>query len=321
MTRDREGFYVPVPIAGAAFRGDEATLDEASASLARTAALLDAAPYDARAVVTLLDARRSSEFEGFGVPLRVLLRHRATAMPSPPTLVTDALVTSLALARGGGEPHEVVRPLLDAQGNAGEQPGPWRDGDVWVGRHAAPRAHRVPGAMEDLAAFGRRDDLHPVLRAAVYHAQFETIHPFVDGNGRSGRALTSAQLEVPMLGLLKDGGREYVRALNAYRDGLTDPMVSMTARAIAFAEQLTRRVRDAIDPWWEEAVGRTSLSELELLRALPAAPVMSEALAERLVGPGADAMLHGLEDAGVLQREKEHWVAMGLRQRLGGLQP
>src|SRR5262249_56504813 len=57
-----------------------------------------------------------------------------------------------------------------------------------------PHYERVPDAMRDLMSFVRRDDLPVLAHAALAHAQFETIHPFVDGNGRTGRALVHAML-------------------------------------------------------------------------------------------------------------------------------
>ena len=78
--------------------------------------------------------------------------------------------------------------------------GQLRDRQNWVGagalggplraRHVGPPAELVPELLDDLAAFANRaDDGFPLVRAALAHAQFETIHPFPDGNGRTGRAV------------------------------------------------------------------------------------------------------------------------------------
>ena len=92
-----------------------------------------------------------------------------------------------------------------------------------------PASHtRVPAAIDDLMTFAARDDVPLLAQIAVAHAQFETIHPFTDGNGRTGRALVQAmlrnkgltrQVTVPVsAGLLVDTDG-YIAALTAYRDG------------------------------------------------------------------------------------------------------
>ena len=69
----------------------------------------------------------------------------------------------------------------------------WIKGDSPVtADYVAPHHERVPAALEDLVAFMNRRDIDPLAQAAIVHAQFETIHPFTDGNGRTGRALISA---------------------------------------------------------------------------------------------------------------------------------
>ena len=58
----------------------------------------------------------------------------------------------------------------------------------------APHHDRVPAAIDDLIAYRRRHDIPVLIQAAIAHAQFKTIHPFTDGNGRTGRALNQALL-------------------------------------------------------------------------------------------------------------------------------
>ena len=78
--------------------------------------------------------------------------------------------------------------------------GHWRDQQVWIcggslGPHAAqfvpPHHERVTALMDDLVVFANRVDLPVLARTAIAPAQFETIHPFSDGNGRFGRAPSS----------------------------------------------------------------------------------------------------------------------------------
>lgn len=138
--------------------------------------------------------------------------------------------------------------------------GQWRTEPVWIGGsdlgpHSAvfvpPHHGRVPAAIDDLVAFIRRDDLPVLAHAAIAHAQFETIHPFPDGNGRTGRALLHAMLRhaglvrsvtVPIsAGLLVAVG-EYFDALTAYRDGDPAPIVGRLSEAAYAAVGNGRRL-------------------------------------------------------------------------------
>jgi Fic family protein len=124
---------------------------------------------------------------------------------------------------------------------------------VWIGRDnagpigadfVAPHHDRIPGAVQDIVDFADRDDLPVLLQVAAAHAQFETIHPFVDGNGRTGRALAQAMLRskglvkhitVPIsAGLLTDTST-YFDALSAFRKGDAGPIVHRFADASRFA--------------------------------------------------------------------------------------
>ena len=140
---------------------------------------------------------------------------------------------------------------------------------VWVGRsgrsplgaaHIAPEAGDVPAAMEDLVGFLAREDLPILLHAALAHAQFETIHPFTDGNGRTGRALVHAMLAGKGLtsttapvsaGLLTDL-EAYTAALTAYRAGDARPIVEEFARAARFAAVTGTRLVDDLSAQLDE---------------------------------------------------------------------
>lgn len=140
---------------------------------------------------------------------------------------------------------------------------------VWVGRsglsplgavHIAPEAEDVPAALHDLLAFLARDDLPVLVHAAIAHAQFETIHPFTDGNGRTGRALVHALLSGKGLltttapvsaGLLTDLGA-YTDALTAFRAGDARPIVEEFARAARYAAVTGTRLVDDLAAQLEE---------------------------------------------------------------------
>lgn len=140
-----------------------------------------------------------------------------------------------------------------------------RDEQVWIGGtpyspHGAsfvpPHAHRVMACLDDLIAFGQRDDVSPIAKASIFHAQFETIHPFTDGNGRTGRTILHRMLAVDdvlrhtMLpvsaGLLHDVNR-YMHALDAYHDGTIEPMIECLADALELAVVIGSRIASDVE--------------------------------------------------------------------------
>jgi Fic family protein len=127
------------------------------------------------------------------------------------------------------------RLLLDGVRGAGKQPGELRRSQNWVGGKrpgkavfVPPPPEKVPALLADLERFihAPAPKLPPLVRIALVHAQFETIHPFLDGNGRIGRLLIAALLEhwgllpEPLMyvsGYLKQHQAQYYRHLSAIR--------------------------------------------------------------------------------------------------------
>jgi Fic family protein len=256
-----------------------------------------------------------------------------------------AMEAALALADDLDEDAVLTmqRALLAAQPGWEQHAGRYRDGLVWVGvsgisplgaAFVAPQPELVPGAMADLLRFTAREDLPVLVQAAVAHAQFETIHPFADGNGRTGRALVHALLRgkgvmtrttAPVsAGLLTDT-EAYVRALTAYRAGDARPIVEQLTRAARYAAATARRLVD--DLAGEIAGAHELLSGLRpqaagwrVVPELVAHPVLtSRFLVERLgMNPvTAQRALAQLTDAGVLversgRRRNRVWVHEGV---------
>lgn len=118
----------------------------------------------------------------------------------------------------------------------------WIKGDSPVtADYVTPHHERVPAALEDLVAFMNRRDIDPLAQAAIAHAQFETIHPFTDGNGRTGRALISSLLRargvtqhvtLPISSGLLHDTEGYIQALTDYRAGDAEPIIKLFSRAI-----------------------------------------------------------------------------------------
>jgi Fic family protein len=220
--------------------------------------------------------------------------------------------------------HETLLRFTLDRGIAGKV----RAKQNWIGRssHSPRDADYVPpppGHLEpllrDLCAFMNRDDVPGIVQAAVAHAQFETIHPFADGNGRVGRCLIHAVLirrglaprYVPPISLiLAADARDYVAGLVDFREDRGDAWIERFADATTLAAREAERLAEEIEAlgkrWVERAERpRRDSSAYAILAALPAHPVIDVATAQRLAGVSdvaAGRALERLEQAGILTR-------------------
>ncbi len=221
--------------------------------------------------------------------------------------------------------EDIHRTLLRFTADA-DIAGVVREKQNWIGGHdynpvaasyVPPPPEHVRPLLEDLCAFASRDDLAPVAQAAVAHAQFETIHPFADGNGRTGRALIYTVLRrrgevtkyIPPISLiLAAEPRGYVGGLTAYRQGDVSVWSARFAQASARAAQEAERLADAIEECqsaWLDALGqpRKDAAARQLVSVLPEQPVIDVAVAQTLTGKSHVAIgraLKELETAGIL---------------------
>ena len=146
------------------------------------------------------------------------------------------------------------RLLLDGARGAGKRPGELRRSQNWIGGtrpgnalFVPPPPERVAELLAEMERFihDTATDLPPMVKVALIHAQFETIHPFLDGNGRIGRLLITALFEhwgvlsEPLLyvsAYLKQHQAEYYRRLSAIRtDGDWESWVTFFLEGVASA--------------------------------------------------------------------------------------
>ncbi len=208
-----------------------------------------------------------------------------------------------------------------------------------------PPPEHVHPLLEDLTDAVNREDLPPLMQAALVHAQFETIHPFEDGNGRTGRALVQVVLRrrgiaphyVPPISVILAADRDtYIAGLGRFR--FEDPVrwvaefAEAAARAAALASRYLGAVRDLQDQWRRQlAAGpnpRADAAAWAVIDALPAHPVMAaaDAIADTGRAPSAvHAAVRQLVDAGVLiplssSKRNRLWEAAGLLELVEGLE-
>jgi Fic family protein len=218
--------------------------------------------------------------------------------------------------------------------------GGWRDEQVWIGGNSLsphladfvpPHHDRVPAAMDDLVAFVGRADIPVLAQVAIAHAQFETIHPFPDGNGRTGRAIVQAMLRhgqvtsnitVPVSAGLLHEVKDYYNALTAYRRGELRPIIAAFARAAGYAvangRQLVRDIGIIETDWEDQMRGLRSDAAARRVSCLAIAhPVLNSDIVAREVSvapPTAFRALDALVERGVLkaansQRRNRIWLA------------
>jgi Fic family protein len=178
-----------------------------------------------------------------------------------------------------------------------------------------PHHSRVVAAIDDLLRFAQREDIPALAQIALAHAQFETIHPFTDGNGRTGRALIQAMsrrkgltrnVTIPVSARLLTDTGSYFAALTAYREGDPAPIVrreSEAAVAAVFnARELVSELRAMRAEWNDKITARSDSAVWQIADLLMRRPVISTALlAEELDidSKHARRYLEPLSEAGI----------------------
>ena len=356
--------YVPDLVTGRLVRLDgdvAADVADAEAAVVRfdTKAV---ALADTEALARLLlraEAVASSKIEGLEVGGRRLLRAAAASDMGEDT--SDVTATEVlgniqamtwALSVVGRGDDITVDHLLEAHRRLlsgtrlHKYGGQIREEQNWIGGSSfnpcaasfvPPPPEVVRDLMEDLCSFCNSDDLPPIVQAAMAHAQFETIHPFVDGNGRIGRALIhlvlrrrgiAVRVQPPISLILATWSDDYVAGLTATRylgKPTSDAALACTNQWIAlFATACRRSIEDAetfeqrvsaLQGRWRKRLGRVraqSAADL-LIGALPGAPILTVNGAAKVIGRSFQATnvaIERLVEAKILRQ-----VNVGQRNR------
>lgn len=208
-----------------------------------------------------------------------------------------------------------------------------------------PPPEYVLDLLADLCKQINEDSLPRLMAAALVHAQFETIHPFDDGNGRTGRALIHVVLRrrglarayVPPISVVLATQRErYIAGLTSYRAGSLDDWLEgfavATARAAQLASAYVAAVERLMQDWRERlaeaAAPRSDAAAWAIIDVLPAHPVITAPVAAAVTGRAKSAVhqaIAALESAGVLEplsqsKRNRSWEAAGLLDLLSALE-
>ena len=236
--------------------------------------------------------------------------------------------------------RQAHRLLMDGARGSGRQPGELRQSQNWIGGtrpgnavFVPPPPTQVPALLADLERFihDTRPTLPPLVRIGLVHVQFETIHPFLDGNGRIGRLLIAALMEqwgllseplVYVSAYLKQHQTEYYRRLSAVRtDGDWEGWVAFFLEGVARASDTAERGIVALaslintDRRRLLQEPRITPASLRLFELLPLMPIFSiDQVCEKLgtTFPTANAAVKTLEKLGIVveqtgQKKNRHY--------------
>lgn len=312
-----------------------AAVDEAAVEIARFDEQMgaDIAPF--AALLLRSESAASSQIENLTASARAIAEAElagGAGASNAAQVVANTRAMSAAIDLSSDLSTEAILAMHDAlmRPHDPDIAGRWRSEQVWIGggrlgpHHAQfvpPQHSRVPSAMDDLIAFMDRDDMPAMVQAAIAHAQFETIHPFADGNGRTGRALIHALLRgkgltrnvtVPVsAGLLVDIDA-YFAALNAYRSGNPEAMIARLAdasfAAVANGRALVEELREIRGSWEDRIKVRRGANTWRIADLLFAHPVLNAetiATALEIAPSNVYAPVEPLLAAGVLTQAND----------------
>lgn len=357
--------YIPDPLVGRSFAfsgqtmADVAEAERAIMNLNESAKVLHGTEGLARLLLRA-EASASSRIEGIEVGAQRLLRAEAArdldSGSRPDPVAEDVLANidamKVAMELADDECEITADSILRIHervlrgGDLGRFAGKLRTTASWIGGSAyhpfnaafvPPPPRDLPRLLDDLAEFVNDRSMPPVAHAALAHAQFETIHPFVDGNGRTGRALIHVMLRrsglaptycPPVSLVLATLAKDYYGALNNYHiPGSPDSpeVVKAVDEWVSFfARACTRSVHDALlfeqrveqiqDVWRQRLAPVRAGSSVEMLiEVLPSMVIMTVQQAAEVLGrsfTAANTAVDQLVKAKILKQ-----ITVGKRNR------
>jgi Fic family protein len=318
----------------------QTALDHALLGLGRLDGMVASLPDADLLLYTFVrkEAVLSSQIEGTQSTLDDLLKHEIDAAPGVPeedvrevSRYVEALNHGIARIAGGfplsnrllREMHTIL--LADGRG-AQKQPGEFRRSQNWIGGSRPGNAAFVPPppdclreCLSNLERYLHRP-ANPIVKVALAHFQFETIHPFLDGNGRLGRLLISLMLHndgvlrkpllYPSL-YFREHRTDYYAELNAVRaTGDYERWIGFFAEAMRHSAQVAIATSQRITEVFNEdrallkgvpRMAGTLLLIQESLQAKPIATIAALTKATRLTTPTVTSALRELERRGIVR--------------------
>ncbi len=360
--------FVPDPIATAAFALDaqvSGAVSEAEQAIGNLNAVAHPALAPLARLLLRTESIASSKVEGMQLGVRELARSEARfetggkAGPTALEIMANIDAMEVAIREATEVARFSVREIAAIHRALMERASPRIAGQVrtvqnWIGGNdynpcgadfVPPPPEHVAGLLEDLCDAVNDETLSPLVQAARVHAQFETIHPFDDGNGRTGRALIHTILRrrgltpayVPPISVVLASKRDaYLDGLTRYRDGdlgyWLEHFANAAMQSARLASAYLEAVHDLMEHWRERlrATGapRAGAAAWAVIDLLPAHPILSAPVAAAATGRAKSAIhqaLSELEASGVLlplsaSKRNRAWEASGLLDLLARLE-
>lgn len=298
--------------------------------------------------VVLAELSSQDALSGFGHQAAEVAGNIAAVVAAVDTLGSAEAVTWSDL-------EELQRQLLPGFSQLG-----LRESQNWLGGSAVhpgeaefipPKPEVLPQGLEDLMAFINGAATGGLIQAGLAHAQFETLHPFADGNGRIGRALIHTVLTrrgltsgavLPISQVLMTWQQQYIDGLTAYR--ATPPGASMTGAeppaeleisagvntwldffitaadaAVSQAERFMQEVQSVLDDYHEaldsqlDRRPRSDAVVWKLLELLPRTPILTQRIAEQLTGASVPSVRRALQQLSAAGITDSLAVGRGIR--------
>ena len=288
--------------------------------------------------IAFAELAEHEEIRTFGEPARQVARNMTIVREATTDLVAAERIDSASI-------EQLHRALLAEEprhhGVGVRTVQSWIGGSDWHPLEAEfvpPTPSRVPALLADLAEYLSGASHAPIVQAALVHAQFETIHPFTDGNGRVGRALIHTALTrrgltvnavLPISLVLATFRERYIGGLTTFRHDApagstaahrarSDWLTVFATSALQAAEQagmLRDEIGDLRSGWQERIVAhraqagrqrqlRSDSGVMQILADLPSTPVLTASTVTRIHGVSENAAmraLNELRDAGILE--------------------
>ena len=284
-------------------------LDEMLVLLVRFDAQQVSRGYDLPALLLRSESAASSQIEHLTSSVRnVALAELSSGAPHNAKIISgNVAAMRTALGFSGMLDTEAILAIHEALMSSSNVSfaGSFREEPVWVGGdsfspHGAlfvPPDHvRLPALLEDFVRFCQRDDIHPIAKAAIAHAQFETLHPFIDGNGRTGRTLLHkilrdegvlAHATLPVSAGLLHNVDAYMDAIAAYQNGnplaVIEQVLDALDVALVVGDLVSRHLDEVFASWSERMSERKNAAIWKLPALLAEQPVVSAAfISEKL---------------------------------------